>query len=126
MSLQRQIERNNLKKRNDELISQVRELVRMNDNLQRINDKMNKNIEALFNELKYSKDVITALTITDIRNHNYSQIEHKKVISIPYSFLNQVAKDFSLKMHTFDDVLIIEPIKKSLDEEGVTDDQTEQ
>jgi HD superfamily phosphohydrolase len=135
MSIKRQIERNNLKKQSNELESRVRALLRINDNLQRINDKMNKNMEELFKELKLAKDIITAMAISDIRNHNYTTNENKKVILIPFSFLSEVTKKYTVKIvATSDDILTIEPVELReevsegvvVDEEGVTNDEAKQ
>jgi len=131
MSLQRQIERLNLKKNNETIQKQLTQLIRINGNLHEINEKMNKNINELYCETKTLKDVITAMTISDIRNHNYTTSENKKVIIIPYSFLSEVTKKYTVKMVTSsDDMLTIEPVELErdvdFDEEGVANDETEQ
>lgn len=131
MSLQRQIERNNLKKDNDTLKKQLAQMVRINDNLHEINEKMNKSINGLCSEAQVLKDVITAMTISDIRNYNYTTSENKKVILIPYSFLSEVTKKYTVKMvASSDGVLTIEPVELEkdvdFDEEGVANDETEQ
>lgn len=127
MGLKRQINRNSLKDRMKEAEEIIRDGRKMNSLLNTENQFYQNKVNTLQSELRVAKDVIVALAITDIRNHNFTCYENKKQIAVPYSFLIEVSKKYRIVMQTLDDTLVIEPVEipdESADEvEGNTADE---
>ena len=130
MNLKRQMKRKALKEQAQEMESIIRNGGMANKKLNMEISYYQKKIEGLQSELKVANDVIAALTITDIRNHNFTCYENKKQIAIPFSFLLEVSKKYKIEMKSVNDTLVIEPveIKEVITEEkseGVDGDEEE-
>jgi hypothetical protein len=62
-------------------------------------------------ELKVAKDIIAAMAINDIRNHNFTDAENKKQVSISYQFLLEVSQKYSIDVKHLDNMIVIVPVK---------------
>ena len=130
MNLKRQMKRKALKEQAQEMENIIRNGGMANKKLNMEISYYQKKIEELQSKLNVANDVIASLVITDIRNHNFTCYENKKQIAIPFSFLLEVSKRYSIGMKSVNDTLVIEPveIKEVIAEEkseGVDGDEAE-
>jgi len=137
MSLKRQLQRKNLKEKSKQMENIIRNGGRDNMKLDMEARYLQEKLANMQTELKVAKDIIAAMAINDIRNHNFTGVENKKQVSISYQFLIEVSQKYNIDVKHLDDMLVIVPVKveplvedskgieTNVDEEAVTNDKGE-
>ena len=136
MSLKRQLQRKNLKEKSKQMENIIRNGGRDNMKLDMEARYLQEKLANMQTELKVAKDIIAAMAINDIRNHNFTGVENKKQVSISYQFLIEVSQKYNIDVKHLDDMLVIVPVKveqipvgesvkdgKGIDSEGVDGDE---
>lgn len=119
MGLKRMLARKTLKERGATLENYAKQL---NFNQKKTDNEINFYRE----RLQMLEDIILSMVITDIRNHNYSETDTKKQVSLSFAYVKSVTENYTLDMDIKDNILVITPKEKyNKTEEGNTNDETE-